>query len=70
MSDTSDGVSLSGIVGVVTGRTDLEALPDRLDGVELRADLFDELEDALRALRTLAARFPVLFTLRLASQGG
>lgn len=70
MSDTSDNTALTGVVGVVTAKTDLDALPDGLDGVELRADLFDEIEDAFRALRKLAATFPVLFTLRLASQGG
>ena len=63
-------IGLHGVVGVVTGATDLEKLPEGLDGAELRADLFVSLDDAFVALERLReAVVPTLFTLRLRSIG-
>ncbi|MCZ6795670.1 MAG: type I 3-dehydroquinate dehydratase [Planctomycetota bacterium] len=66
---------LRGVVGVLDGAAadDVLAgrpLPDGLGGVELRADLAPSAEAALDVLSRLATRLPVLFTVRLATQGG
>ena len=61
---------IEGIVGVATGHADLEHLPAGLGGVEVRADLFPSPEEAVAVVGRLAPEIPVLFTYRLAREGG
>lgn len=68
---------IAGVVGVIGGPDDevgrqltrLESLP-ALGGVEIRADLFETCAAGLALTERLKDRWPVLFTVRLAAEGG
>ncbi len=66
----ADKARLSGVIAPVTPENCRTEIPSGVGGVEVRADLFDSLEDSLSLVSSLSEKFAVLVTPRHASQGG
>ncbi|MGH7337883.1 MAG: type I 3-dehydroquinate dehydratase, partial [Myxococcota bacterium] len=77
MTTGGSAFPITGVVGVIGGSDEevgrqlacLEGLP-ALGGVEIRADLFATRDAPLALTERLRDRWPVLFTVRLAAEGG